>query len=361
MTGRVMAAVVLWPGASCVEGPGEHGYARLAVAALARSAPAGPAVIEPIATADYVGLCARAAVEDEAACLALLAGIARAELRDDAVADARAATLQWLAAERDAPSSAVVRHVRRALWTAHAYRHGALGRVRSVREATAARVDRVWRRGRPVAAVAGVRGEQWCRELGSGAWTAGFVEEPRTEDVELRVASSHRQTHLGIGHRGVAFADADRVAADVAVAALGDALAAALRERRALCYAVDVASHAGLQPGLIGAQLACRPEDAAEALAVARDVIAWWCDEPGEHGDVHRARSRAIGARARALDGTAQLALARALDRAFGTREADADHYAARARAVTPAELRAAARRLLGGPGRATVILETPP
>jgi zinc protease len=144
--------------------------------------------------------------------------------------------------------------------------------------------------------------------------TPGPAEQGRRE-----LRAGHGQAHVLAAFRSPATHAPDRIAFDVAATLLdaqGGRLFLALREERALAYAVWADALDGTDGGVFAAGLSTTPDRADEAEAALREALARFADEGPTEAELQRAQRMILGQLAAAL----QRAGARAADLATADR-----------------------------------------
>jgi zinc protease len=166
-----------------------------------------------------------------------------------------------------------------------------------------------------------------------------------------------------IGFPGATLAAPDRFALEMLVEILGGQggrLFAELRDKRGLVYRVSAHSIEGVDPGFVGVYLSCSPEKLADAVAVVNSEIARARTGGVTQLELDRARSHAIGSHQIAMQRRAAIANAMAYHEAYGLGWESWSRYDDAIRAVTIADVAAAAGAYLR-PERAIVATVRPP
>ncbi|MEU8570143.1 pitrilysin family protein [Streptomyces pathocidini] len=160
------------------------------------------------------------------------------------------------------------------------------------------------------------------------------------------------QAHIVLGMPGIARTDERRWAVGVLNAALGGGMSSRLfqeiREKRGLAYSVYSYTSGFADCGLFGVYAGCRPNQVGDVLKICRDEL----DQVAEHGMADDELRRAIGQ----LSGSTVLGLedTGALMNRIGKSELcwgeqlSVDEMLRRIAAVTPDDVRAVAKDLLG-------------
>jgi len=161
------------------------------------------------------------------------------------------------------------------------------------------------------------------------------------------------QLHVALAFPGVGHDHADSHALALFAAAVGGGMSSRLfqevREERGLAYSIYAWSHAYADAGLFGTYCAASRNDAAQALALTRAVLARTADDLTQ-AELDRARAQARAGLLMGLEGVAARAdhLARSLQ--VHGRIVPAAETIARLDAVTLAQARAAGGAALAGP-----------
>jgi zinc protease len=171
------------------------------------------------------------------------------------------------------------------------------------------------------------------------------------------------QAHLVIGFPGATIDAPDRFALELLVAVLGGQsgrLFAELRDKQALVYRVSAHSVEGVDPGFVAVYLSCSPEK-LEAAVRAVDAELDRVRASGITADeLDRAKSYLIGSHQIAMQRRAAVANAIAYHEAYGLGWRTWAGYDDAIRAVTVADVAAAAQRYLA-PDRAITATVRPP
>jgi zinc protease len=172
------------------------------------------------------------------------------------------------------------------------------------------------------------------------------VDSPR----EVYQYLDRAQSHLVVGFLGATVDAPDRFALEVLVAILGGQsgrLFAELREKRALAYRVSAHSVEGVDPGFVAVYLSCAPDKLTAAAGVIRTELERIRTSGVTAAELDRARSYLIGSHEIAMQRRAAVANAMAYHEAYGLGWQTWSKYADAIRAVTPADVAAAANRYL--------------
>ncbi|HYG28222.1 MAG TPA: pitrilysin family protein [Caulobacteraceae bacterium] len=277
---------------------------------------------------------------------------------------------QEIAEAADTPDDLVFELAQAAAFEAHPLGRPILGTTRSIKAATPQTLE-AWRAAlygpqTLVVSVAGAVDEDDLlrlaeRDFGAGAG-AGLPEpEPAAFTGGVRaLARRLEQANLVLLLPAVGVRDPDYFALRLLAEVLGGGMASRLfqeaRENRGLAYAIDAYSETYADTGVLGVFAGCAAEDAAELAEVTVGELAKLSD-PIPEAELSRAKAQLKGAMFMGRES----ALARAEQAAgqvllFG-RTLDPEEVAADVDAVTPAQLAALTRRILGARKAAVAVL----
>jgi zinc protease len=155
----------------------------------------------------------------------------------------------------------------------------------------------------------------------------------------------------------------DRFALEILVAILGGQggrLFAELREKQALVYRVSAHSVEGLDPGFVAIYLSCAPDKLTAAVTAVKDELAKLRDHGVTAAEIERAQSYLIGSHQIAMQRRAAVANAIAYHEAYGLGWQSWLDYDAQIRAVTPAQIAAAAASYLRDDRAITATVRPP-
>ena len=286
--------------------------------------------------------------------------------------------LKWMAALREAdtrPATLAARAFSRAVYGDHPYgaemTEATLQRI-SVQDMAALHTRMV----RPCYAKVSVVGAlnqtqtdalvtQLLARLPMGGCTAlPAVAEvrPLPAAQEKTVAFKSAQAHVLIGQPGYARNDPDHFALLAGNYILGGGgftsrLTQAVREQRGLSYSVDSQFAPGLHAGAFVISLQTRPDQAKEALKVAREVLANFVQEGPTETELQAAKDHLIGGFPLLLDGNQKL-LENVAGIAWNGLPLDyLDHWTQQVQRLSIAEIRAAFARKLQPERMVTVVL----
>jgi zinc protease len=290
-------------------------------------------------------------------------------------------------AQGASPSHAVFRLFSQALYGGHPYARDVLGSPESVGGLSRAALDGFYRARYPLSAmtlaivgdieldgvIAAVQQRFGARATAAASRHAHASPPPAVPaltvdgrpaaDREVYRYLDRAQAHLVIGFPGATLDAPDRFALEVLVAILGGQsgrLFAELREHQALAYRVSAHSVEGVDPGFVAIYLSCVPDKLAAAVAGVRSELARLRAEGVTAAEVQRAQSYLIGSHRIAMQRRAAVANAMAYHEAYGLGwQRWTDHDPA-IRAVTPADVAAAAAAYLRDDRAITATVRPP-
>lgn len=180
--------------------------------------------------------------------------------------------------------------------------------------------------------------------------------------VEENIPFASAQAHVLIGQPGFQRRDPDFLALLVGNHILGGGgfvsrLTHEVREKRGLSYSVYSYFAAGLHAGAFTVGLQTRPDQAAQAVQVSRDVIARFVAEGPTEDELRAAKDNLIGGFALRIDSNKKL-LANVANIAWNDLPLDyLDQWARKVEALTVADVRAAMARKLQPERMVTVVV----
>lgn len=149
---------------------------------------------------------------------------------------------------------------------------------------------------------------------GAGCPALAAVPEiaPLGQSVERRIGFDSAQAHVLLGQPGYKRDDPDFFALTVGNYILGGGgfvsrLTAEVREKRGLSYSVYSYFSPGLHAGAFTLGLQTRPDQATQALAVSREVLARFVQDGPTQGELEAAKSNLIGGFALLIDSNRKL------------------------------------------------------
>ena len=207
---------------------------------------------------------------------------------------------------------------------------------------------------------------QLLARLPQGADCAALPAVPEVAPLaaakDERIAFESAQAHVLIGQPGYKRSDPDFFALLVGNHILGGGgftsrLMTQVREKRGLSYSVYSYFAPGLHAGAFTAGLQTRPDQAAEALAVSRQVIADFVANGPTATELKAAKDNLIGGFPLRLDGNRKL-LDNVANIAWNELPLDyLEHWTERVGAVTAAQIRTAFQRVLQPEKMVTVVV----
>ena len=185
---------------------------------------------------------------------------------------------------------------------------------------------------------------------------------PLAAPQEIRVPLQSAQAHVLIGQPGHKRSDPDFFALLVGNHILGGGgftsrLMDQVREQRGLSYSVYSHFSPGRDAGAFTIGLQTRPDQADEAIAVARQVLAGFVADGPTVDELQAAKDNLIGGFALRIDSNRKL-LANVANIAWNDLPLDyLEHWTERVAAVTPEQIKAAFQRVLQPERMVTVVV----
>lgn len=178
----------------------------------------------------------------------------------------------------------------------------------------------------------------------------------------IDIAHPAEQAHLLLGLPGIAFGDPDYVALMVANYVLGGGgfssrLTEEVREKRGLVYGVDSHFTPMAQPGAFEISLQTRRDQAAQALALVRQVLETFVREGPDAGELRAAQQNLAGGFPLRLDSNKKLLAYLALIGFYHLPDDWMEAYPRAMRALTLAQVRSAVRRRMHPEQLLTVVV----
>ncbi len=171
---------------------------------------------------------------------------------------------------------------------------------------------------------------------------------PSTRHV---VRDDLQQIYLSLGARGIAYGDGARYALVALNALLGGGMSSRLfqsvREEAGLAYSVYSVVDFHRDSGLVSIQLGVAPERGREALARVREELLRLRDEGPEDAEVEAAIAQLTGGVLMGQESVSNRMFHMAHEEIYEGRFTSPDEQVAKIAAVTPAQVRDAARRFL--------------
>ncbi len=186
--------------------------------------------------------------------------------------------------------------------------------------------------------------------------------QPLTKAVEENIPFQSAQAHVLIGQPGIKRNNPDFLAIMVGNHILGGGgftsrLTNEVREKRGLSYSVGSGFSPGLDAGAFVVGLQTRPDQAAEAVKVSRDVIQRFVADGPTEEELRAAKDNLIGGFALRIDGNRKL-LGNVANIAWNDLPLDyLDHWTDRVEALTSKDNREAFQRMLQPDRMVTVIV----
>ena len=180
--------------------------------------------------------------------------------------------------------------------------------------------------------------------------------------ADLRIAADSAQAHVLMGQPGIKRNDPDFFALTVGNYILGGGgfvsrLTAEVREKRGLSYSVYSYFSPSLHAGAFTVGLQTRPDQAAQALAVSREVIGRFVSDGPTQAELDAAKSNLVGGFALLIDSNRKL-LGNVANIAWNGLPLDyLDRWTSMVERVTVADVRAAFARALQPARMVTVIV----
>lgn len=180
--------------------------------------------------------------------------------------------------------------------------------------------------------------------------------------ADLRIAADSAQAHVLLGQPGIKRNDPDFFALTVGNYILGGGgfvsrLTAEVREKRGLSYSVYSYFSPSLHAGAFTVGLQTRPDQAAQALAVSREVIERFVSDGPTQVELDAAKSNLVGGFALLIDTNRKL-LGNVANIAWNGLPLDyLDRWTSMVERVTVADVRAAFARALQPARMVTVIV----
>jgi len=186
--------------------------------------------------------------------------------------------------------------------------------------------------------------------------------QPLQKAVQEDIPFASAQAHVLIGQPGFVRRDPDFLALLVGNHILGGGgftsrLTTEVREKRGLSYSVGSSFSPGLNAGAFVVGLQTRPDQAAQAVQVTREVLARFVEEGPTEAELRAAKDNLIGGFALRIDSNRKL-LANVVNIAWNGLPLDyLEHWTDRVQALTVADIRAAFQRKLQPERMVTVIV----
>ena len=190
--------------------------------------------------------------------------------------------------------------------------------------------------------------------------------QPLTAARQIDIPFQSAQAHVLIGQPGYPRSDPDHLALTLGNYILGGGgfvsrLTTQVREKRGLSYSVYSHFSPGLHAGAFTVSLQTRPDQAAEAVAVARQVLADFVAGGPTDAEVKAAQDNLVNGFPLLLDSNAKL-LGNVANIAWNNLPLDyLDTWTARMQRITAADIKAAFARKLDPQRMVTVVVGAQP
>lgn len=190
--------------------------------------------------------------------------------------------------------------------------------------------------------------------------------QPLAKADEIQIAFDSAQAQVLMGQPGIRRADPDFLAVLVGNQILGGGGFASrmmeeVREKRGLVYGVYSAFNPGLDAGAFQIGLQTRPDQAAEALKVTREVLSDFIAKGPSDKELRDAKDNLIGGFALRVDSNAKL-LGNVTNIAWNGLPLDyLDHWTDRVEALSADDVRKAMARMVQPDKQVTVVLGAKP
>jgi zinc protease len=279
-------------------------------------------------------------------------------------------------AQGDNPTQVVFRLFSETLYGTHPYARDVLGTAESVGAFDRTTLAAFYRAHYPVSAVTlAIVGDVDVDEVIKHVTRRfGQVKQPRPATIAPAAAPAvtarevyryldRAQAHLVIGYPGATLDARDRFALEVLVAVLGGQsgrLFAELRDKLGLVYRVSAHSVEGVDPGFVAVYLSCAPDKLDAATLATRAELERIRTQGITAEELERAQRYLIGSHQIAMQRRSAVANAIAYHEAYGLGWRSWAGYDAAIRAVTVADVGAAAQTYLR-PDRAVTATVRPP
>lgn len=186
--------------------------------------------------------------------------------------------------------------------------------------------------------------------------------EPLAAPQEVRIPFDSAQAHVYIGEPGYPRSDPDHFALTLGNYVLGGGgfvsrLTDQVREKRGLTYSIYSGFSPGLHAGAFRIGFQTRPDQAAEAVKVSREVLAKFVAEGPTEAELKAAKDNVIGGFPLLLDSNRKLLGNVANIAWYGLPLDYLDTWTARMNAITTAQVKAAFARKLQPERMVTVIV----
>jgi zinc protease len=147
------------------------------------------------------------------------------------------------------------------------------------------------------------------------------VRAPRGVPSTISAEMDKEQAHVAIAWRGIHWADPNRATLDVLMGILGGhggRLFTKLRDQQSLAYTVSPLAHQGVEAGLVGAYIACKPDKQEQALFGLKQEFILVIDQLVSDEELTRAKNHLVGSHKIGLQRTSSQAMTMALMELYG-------------------------------------------
>jgi zinc protease len=283
------------------------------------------------------------------------------------------------AAQRDNPSQVAFRLFSEALYGDHPYARDVLGTARSIGRLSRDDLAAFYRAQYPVSNLTlAIVGDVDIDDAVARITKRFSGKSPRATppriaapsfdgraaaDREVYAFLERAQAHLVVGFPGATVDAPDRFALEVLVAVLGGQggrLFSELRDKQGLVYRVSAHSVEGVDPGFVAIYLSCAPDKLDAALAAVNGELARIRDSGITADELERAQSYLVGSHQIAMQRRSAVANAIAYHEAYGLGWQTWADYDDAIRAVTAADVAAAAKTYLRDDRAVTATVRPP-
>lgn len=276
----------------------------------------------------------------------------------------RTQQLQDIASRDDRPSSLAFELFAKTLWLSHPYRLSTLGEKTTVEQLTPAALRRYHGRfmdpTQMTLAVVGDVDTDLVLERVRASFGGTRGEASRAPQVEpeqawngpreARRSLQKAQTHLVLGFPGARMTDPWRRGLEVMQTLLSGQsgrLFLELRDKRSMAYSVSAMLMEGIDPGSFSVYMGTSPEKVEAALAGIRVELSKLCEDLVSDAELSRAKEHLIGTQGIGLQRNGARAGVMALDACYGLGADAFLRYPEEIAAVTAADIRDAAQRVI--------------
>jgi zinc protease len=383
----LVAMVLAAPGGQAAEPPDKAGLNQLWSQALTRGAgqhsftqlttelEGMAASLEGFASRSTVGLSGSFLARDWRRGLELLAEVwTSPTFPPEQVERARAEQAAHLRAQEDSPMSRALRQFRKLLYGDHPYGQDPMGTPQTLAALTRSDLVALHERlrgpgGAVLCLVGEVELEEVAREVTrlfgglKGQVRASITPPPlpiTSRRQEKVTDPKAQQTQIILGYQAPSATDPGRWPLKLAQALLGGQggrLFVELRDQQSLAYAVQPFYSPSWHAGAFGVYMAVGPGKEAQALAGLDEQLARLARQDPSPEEMARAQSYLLGQEAIAMQAYSAQAMAMTADELMGLGYAHHLRTAQYLQAVTAAQVRAAAARVLAPQGQALLTL----